>query len=54
MFKIIIQSSHNFAHVTTAELSWHVQNFDLIGPGGRKLEQTELLQDFKYELLKSL
>ena len=24
------QSSHNFAHVTTAELSWHVQKCDLI------------------------
>ena len=23
-----IQSGHNFAHATTAKLSWHVQNFD--------------------------
>ena len=27
----MIQSSHNFAHATTAGLSWHVQNYDLIG-----------------------
>ena len=27
---IMIQSCHNFAHVMTAELSWHVQNCDVI------------------------
>ena len=27
---LIIQSGHNFAHVTTAQLLWHVQNCDLI------------------------
>ena len=26
----MIQSGHNFAHVMTAELSWHVRNCDLI------------------------
>ena len=36
-WKIIIQSSHNFAHVTTAQLSWHVQNYDLIGSLQSKL-----------------
>ena len=30
-WKIMIKSCHNFAHVTTAELSWHVQSCDLIG-----------------------
>ena len=29
-FILIIQTVHKFAHVTTAELSWHVQNCDLI------------------------
>ena len=29
--KTTIISGHNFADVTTAELSWHVQNYDLIG-----------------------
>ena len=29
--KIMIRSGHNFAHVTTAKLSWHVQNCDLTG-----------------------
>ena len=28
---LIIQSGHYFAHVMTAQLSWHVQNCDLIG-----------------------
>ena len=28
----IIQSGHNFVHVTTAQLSCHVQNYDLIRP----------------------
>ena len=26
---LMIRSGHNFAHVTTAELSWHVQNCDM-------------------------
>ena len=29
-FKLMIKSGHNFAHAMTAELSWHVQNSDLI------------------------
>ena len=28
-FILMIKSGHNFAHVTTAQLSWHVQNYDL-------------------------
>ena len=28
---VMIQLGHKFAHVTTAKLSWHVQNCDLIG-----------------------
>ena len=28
---IMLQSSHNFAHAMTAQLSWHVQNCDMIG-----------------------
>ena len=27
---IIVESGQNFAHVTTAELSWHEQNSDMI------------------------
>ena len=27
---LLIHSGHNFAHVTTAQLLWHVQNYDLI------------------------
>ena len=28
---LVMKSGHNFAHVTTVQLSWHVQNCDLIG-----------------------
>ena len=42
MLKVMIQSGHNFAHVTTAELSWHVQNCDLIRSLEWKLQQTEI------------
>ena len=29
--KVMIQSCHNYAHATTAQLLWHVQIWDLIG-----------------------
>ena len=29
-WKIMIRAGHNFAHATTAELSWHVQKSDLV------------------------
>ena len=28
---LMIQSCHNFSHAMTAQLSWHVQNYDMIG-----------------------
>ena len=28
--ELIIQTGHHFAHAMTAELSWHVQNYDLL------------------------
>ena len=37
--KIIMKSCPNFAHDTTAELSWHVQNWDMIGSLKAKVEQ---------------
>ena len=30
-WKLMMWSGHNFAHATTAELSWHVQNYDMFG-----------------------
>ena len=48
--KIMIQSGHDFAHVTTAELSWHVQNCDLIGLLLLQLEQKEFWWDFRHGL----
>ena len=47
-WKMIIQSGHNFAHATTAELSWHVQNCDMIGSFGCKLEKKRIF--FRVEL----
>ena len=41
---LMIQSDHNFAHTMTAELSWHVQNCDLIGPLLIMLQQHIFLQ----------
>ena len=38
-WKIIIRSGHNFAHATTAELLWHVQNCDRIVYLELKLQQ---------------
>ena len=53
-WKITNRSSHKFAHVMTAELSWHVQICDLIRLLQRKLKQEQCLQDLNYELLKYL
>ena len=49
---IIIQAGHNFAHATTAKLSWHVQNCDMIGSPGFKWEQNKFSWDFSDELVK--
>ena len=51
---IITQSGHNFVHATTAELSWHVQNCDLIWGMESTFGQMWLSQDFSYELIDSL
>ena len=50
-YKVMIRSGHNFAHVTTAELSWHVQIYGLIGWLELQPKQIEFSQDFNYELL---
>ena len=47
----MIQSGQNFAHVTTAKLSWHVQNCGLVGSIEWKLQQKEYSQDFYSELI---
>ena len=48
--RVITKSSHNFAHATTAELSWHVQHCDLIGSLESKWKQKQLSQHFSFEL----
>ena len=52
--KIDIKSGHNFAHATTAELLWHVQNCDLIKLPEIKLKQNAGSQDLDYELTNYL
>ena len=47
MWKIIIWSGHNFAHVMTAELSWHVQISDLIESQESWLWQREITYEIK-------
>ena len=47
----MIRLDHNFAHDTTAELSWHVQNCDLIGSFFLKKQQHLFLQDLDNELI---
>ena len=49
---IMFWSCHNFAHATTAQLSWHVQNCDMIGASKYQLEEKELSQNLNYELIK--
>ena len=47
--KIHTQTGHNFAHVTTAELLWHVQIDQLIWSLFFKVHKQEFFQDFDYE-----
>ena len=50
---MIIQSGHNFVHVTTAELSWHVQSCGLCGSWKSLLQQREYLQGFACNLIEN-
>ena len=46
----LIEWGHKFAYVMTAELSWHVQNYDLIW--ALVTVQHPFLRDLDYELIK--
>ena len=51
---LMIQSDHNFAHVTTAQLSWHI--YAKLWPGLMivfKVSATSIWQDLDYELKNS-
>ena len=48
---MMIRSGHSFARVTTAELSWHVQIYDLIASLQLWLKQRMFSQDFIYEFI---
>ena len=50
----MLQSCQNSAHVTTAELSWHVQNCDMISLLFFSSEHHIILQDFDYEFINPL
>ena len=41
---LIIQTCHNLAYVTTVWLSWHVKNYDMIGPLLYKYELHDVFQ----------
>ena len=49
-----IHLGQNFAHVMTAQLSWHVQNFGSNGSGVSKLKLNVVLVNLGNELLKIL
>ena len=53
-WKIMITSSHNFAHVMTAELSWLVQNCGLMYSLKSYLKQIWFSQDFNRVLITLL
>ena len=47
-WKIMMRSGHNFAHIMTAKLLWHVKNCDQqIGPCKSKLERIVFSQDLE-------
>ena len=48
---MMIQSRHNSAHVTTAQLLWLVQNYDMIWSVESKLEHKKCSQEFNHELV---
>ena len=54
IFILIIQSGYNYAHATTAQLSWHVQNCDLIWSIFAKSEQHRFLRDLDCVLMNAL
>ena len=43
---------HNFAHVKTVELLWHLENYDLIQWLETNLEQRAFSLKFNHELVK--
>ena len=51
---LMIQSVHKFAHAMTAELSWHVQNYDQITSLFFMQEQHVFLKDLNFEFINCL
>ena len=53
-FSAPIRSQFCKWHYSWAELSWHVQNFDMIGLSFFVQEQNTCMQDFDYEPIKTV
>ena len=49
-----IKSGHNFAHVMTTQLSWHVQICDWTGSSELSLKQKEISYFFNYEFINDV
>ena len=45
---LIMKSRQNFAHATTAQLSWHVQNFTTVTPVKSELEQKYISIELRF------
>ena len=54
IFILMMQPGHEFAHVTTALLSWHVQNYVLVRSLFFTKSNTIFFQDLDYELINCL
>ena len=50
--KVMAQSSHNYAHATTAQLSWHLQNGDLNESLNSRLKLIVFSKDLNDVLIK--
>ena len=51
MWKICSRSGHNFAHFMTAQLSWHVHNYDLIRSWETTSEKIAFPPGLHYEII---
>ena len=49
VWNILDQSQRKFAHVTTGTLSWHVQNFVVIGRAHFKPEHCKICSNFEFD-----
>ena len=53
-WKVMVRSGHNLAHAMTAQLSWHVQNYELIWSLVFMLQHHMILGDSNCEFMNTL